>query len=171
MKDVKKNSRSGVAVLPRLIRVLVLALVLGLFAVPGPARADAMDRIDAQGLMNLLEQERGKVVLVNFWASWCGPCRVEMPFLIKLREAMAQEDLFMVGVALDFDADAAANFAEEAGLNFPIFHAWDDVMPAFAVGAIPKTMIWDREGRLRIEHVGVMASEALFEGVGDLVGQ
>ncbi|MBU1002165.1 MAG: TlpA family protein disulfide reductase [Proteobacteria bacterium] len=162
---------SAKAVLPRLLWVLMLVVLLGLGPGIGPGWADAMDSVDSDGLKTMVERGRGKVVLVNFWASWCGPCRKEMPHLIKLRETLGEGDLLMIGVALDFDAQSAANYAQQAGLNFPTFHAREDVMPAFAVQAIPKTMVWDREGILRIEHVGLMAPKALFEGIGALLGQ
>lgn len=167
--DVKENDMCARAGLARLSAVLVLLFALGAAAGLGPKQAGAMDSIAAVDLRAMVEQARGKVVLVNFWASWCGPCRMEMPHLVKLRQSLGGEDLLMIGVSVDFDADAAANYADQAGLNYPTFHALEEVMPAFAVEAIPKTMVWDRDGRLRIEHVGLMDSKALKDGVGNLV--
>lgn len=146
---------------------LVLAVLFVLAC--ASARADYLGPVDAAGVRDMVSEARGRVVVVNFWASWCAPCRAEMPLLLALRDAYSEDDLLLVGVSVDFDAQAARAYAEEAGLDFPVYVAHEDVFEAFSVDAIPKTMIWDRQGNLAMDQVGLLPPDALHETVGALV--
>jgi len=151
------------------VAALLLWAVLAVWC--GGTAAWAMEGASAASMRTLVDQARGKVVLVNFWASWCSPCKMEMPHLMELRRRFSDQDLVMIGVSVDFDAQAAEEYSAKAGLNFPQYHAGDDVMDAFKVSAIPKTMVWDRQGRLVIQHVGPVTLDGLSEGIGKLTGQ
>lgn len=146
------------------------ALLAVVFLAWAPARAGFEGPIDARGVRALLDGARGRVVVLNFWASWCAPCRKEIPDFIALRGEFAQADVLIVGVSLDFDPGAARAYAEEAGITYPVWAGADDVYDAFGVDAIPRTMIWDRQGNLAVDHVGILPPEVMRGEVGRLVG-
>ena len=117
-----------------------------------------------------MDGARGRVVVLNFWASWCAPCRTEIPDFIALRGELAPADMLLVGVSLDFDPGAARAYAEKAGITYPVWVGTDDVYEVFGVEAIPRTMIWDRRGNLAVDHVGILPPEVLRGEIERLVG-
>ena len=98
---------------------------------------------------------RGKVVLINFWATWCGPCRDEIPDLVALQRQYADQ-LVIVGLSIDTDApDAVRAFAESHGVNYPVAVVGDEVVRAFGgVPAVPATFVVDRTGQIVQRHLG-----------------
>lgn len=149
----------------------ILAAVLGLAPQTARGAAPELDSVDTAGLRALLQQHEGKVVVLNFWASWCAPCRVEMPSLVTLTGEIDPDEVAVIGVSLDFDPGDAAKFARTYRLNFPSYHALNDVMGGFEVGAIPRTLIYDRAGRPVIDHVGVLPLAEMREAVRRLLEQ
>jgi thiol-disulfide isomerase/thioredoxin len=103
---------------------------------------------------------RGKVVLVNFWATWCPPCRAEIPDLIKLQDAY-RDSLVVLGVSEDeVSAEEVKAFATGQKMNYPIVMATPELRKIFTgVAALPTTFIMDREGRVQIRHVGMLTPE------------
>jgi peroxiredoxin len=136
-------------------------LALLLFAAGAPAapvaQAAAPDftlRNAAGGNLRLREQ-RGQVVLVNFWASWCGPCRQEMPHLNRLYEKYRASGFVLLGVNIDDDAHAAATAAARWGLKFPVLlDAEKSVSRLYDLGSMPTSVLIDRDGRVRYLHRG-----------------
>jgi thiol-disulfide isomerase/thioredoxin len=112
---------------------------------------------DLDGRTFTMSSLRGKVVLVNFWATWCGPCRVEIPALVELQKKY-RNNLVILGIATDeSSADLVGAFAQQNGMNYPIVMATDDVRRAFpGVFALPTTFVVDPEGRTRQKHVGLI---------------
>jgi peroxiredoxin len=102
-----------------------------------------------------LKEQRGKVVLVNFWATWCAPCREEMPLLNKLFEKYRASGFTLLGVNVDEDGRNAANLAGQLGVKFPVLLDSDKaVSKAYALSAMPSTLLIDRDGRVRHVHQG-----------------
>jgi thiol-disulfide isomerase/thioredoxin len=102
-----------------------------------------------------IEQYRGKVVLVDFWATWCGPCRAAMPALIELYDELHEEGFEVVGVSLDQDKDALINYIDENEIEWPnIFDADDSdserkaLAERYSVNAIPTTFLLDQQGKV-----------------------
>ena len=106
---------------------------------------------------------RGKVALVNYWATWCGPCREEIPDLIEL-QARYPDQLQVVGISTDEgDSAAVAAFARGMGMNYPVVMATPELNRQFpGVFALPTSFIVDPEGRIVQTHVGLI-SPAVFE--------
>jgi len=102
-----------------------------------------------------LSEYRGNVVMLNFWATWCGPCRQEMPLLDDLYNRYERVGFTLLGVNIDDDSQRAIDMMRELGVNFPVlFDARKDVSKLYDVNAMPVTVILDREGNVRHVHQG-----------------
>ncbi|MDB4474215.1 TlpA family protein disulfide reductase [Opitutaceae bacterium] len=101
----------------------------------------------------------GKVVVVDFWATWCPPCRAEIPGYIAMQRELADEDLIIVGVSLDEGGPAVVQkFADQMGINYELVMGDLEVVRAFGgVQVIPTTFLIDREGRVRHRKEGMMS--------------
>jgi len=100
---------------------------------------------------------KGKVVILDFWATWCPPCRAEIPGLIDLQKTYAKQGLMVVGISLDQGgADDVKAFVRKFGMNYPVLIADDRVQQAFGgFDAIPVTLVIDRQGRIVNRHLGL----------------
>jgi peroxiredoxin len=102
-----------------------------------------------------LSEYRGDVVMINFWATWCGPCRQEMPLLDELYARYQRVGFNLLGVNIDDDSRRAMQMVEELGINFPVlFDARKEVSELYEVEAMPVTVLVDREGTVRYIHHG-----------------
>ena len=102
-----------------------------------------------------LSEYRGNVVMINFWATWCGPCRQEMPLLDELYNRYERVGFNLLGVNIDDDSSRAMRMVEELGVDFPVlFDAQKEVSKLYEVGAMPVTVIVDRQGTVRFVHHG-----------------
>jgi len=123
-----------------------------------PAVADVAMR-DVDGVPISTASLKGKVVIINFWATWCPPCRAEIPDLIKL-QSKYKDQLQIIGISDDDDPPATVKkWAAEHRMNYPIVMATDDLRKAFnGVAALPTSFIIDRDSRLVMRHVGMLMS-------------
>lgn len=102
-----------------------------------------------------LSEHRGDVVMINFWATWCGPCRQEMPLLDELYQRYERVGFSLLGVNIDDDSRKAMNMISELGVNFPVlFDSRKEVSKLYQVDAMPVTVIVDRDGKVRHVHQG-----------------
>ena len=102
-----------------------------------------------------LSEFRGDVVMINFWATWCGPCRQEMPLLDELYSRYQRVGFNLLGVNIDDDSGKAMNMIAELGVSFPVlFDTRKEVSKLYAVDAMPVTIIVDRDGKVRHMHHG-----------------
>jgi peroxiredoxin len=102
-----------------------------------------------------LKEQRGKVILVNFWATWCGPCREEMPHLNRLYEKYRASGFSLLGVNVDEDSRNAAGVASQLGVKFPVLLDSDkQVSKLYDLNAMPSTVLIDRDGKVRYMHRG-----------------
>jgi len=113
----------------------------------------------------------GKVVVVNFWATWCPPCRLEMPSLQKLHERRSGDDVVVLGFATDVGGDEPVRaFLEERGITYPVGRATGQHRQAFGgIPGIPTTFVIDRQGVVRHKVVGYFAAPAMNAAVARLV--
>jgi peroxiredoxin len=105
-----------------------------------------------------LQEQRGRVVMINFWATWCGPCRQEMPQLSKLYEKYKASGFVLLGVNVDDDARNAVAVAAKLGVKFPVLLDTDkSVSKLYDLATMPSTVIIDRDGKVRYVHRGYLA--------------
>jgi thiol-disulfide isomerase/thioredoxin len=119
---------------------------------------------DLNGKKVSLSSFKGKVILLNFWATWCGPCKAEVPAFVKLQEKY-KNDLVVVGYSVDDDAPKASAFAKEYKVNYPILlgEGREDVQDAYGpIWGIPASFIISKDGKVCKKHLGI-ATEAQFE--------
>lgn len=140
---------------------IAVSLLLSLFAGAAAANltpaAPAPDfALKSLGGSNLrLREQRGQVVMVNFWATWCGPCRVEMPHLNRLYEKYRSSGFQLLGVNIDDDPSQAQQLVAKLGLRFPVLLDSDkQVSRLYDLTTMPSTVLIDRDGRVRYVHRG-----------------
>ena len=148
---------------------LVFALFCGLTAGSSLAAGDEMPSsapLFAATLSDLddkpvaLERYKGKPLIVNFWARWCGPCKVEIPELIAIRKAHKGK-LEVLGIGIEDKADAAKEFAKAYEMDYPVFVAKEKGIPlmqalANTKGGLPFTLVIDRNGQVVQKKLGIM---------------
>lgn len=150
-------------------RVLVLVLLL-LCALPARAEEPAdVPGMKYAELIDMVSKSRGKVVLVNFWATWCAPCREEIGDLKKLREAYGEDKLVILGLSLDSSPAALKSYMTRQPFNYPIYKAQSDVISAYSIMAIPRTVIYDTKGEKALSHEGYMDRERMNKAVATLL--
>lgn len=150
------------------IRFVILAAVLTLLSYTGVWADDASDLSkgsvapawklqDLDGKTVSSEDFKGKVVILDFWATWCGPCRAEIPGLIDLQAKYQKQGLVVIGISLDEGGvETVKPFVKKAGLNYAVTLADNKVQQAFGgVDAIPLTFVIDRQGRIVTKHLGL----------------
>lgn len=158
-----------------LMAVGVVALAVGIhvarnglsWAEDGKASAAllAVELPDAQGKVQRFDQWRGRVLVVNFWATWCVPCREEMPQFIRAQAAQGAQGLQFVGIAVD-QADKVQRFSDELGVNYPTLIGGLGAMELSRdlgnkLMALPFTIVLDRRGRVVHTQLGPLKDDKL----------
>ena len=123
---------------------------------------------DLNDEMRNIDEWNGKVLLVNFWATWCPPCKKEMPAFIELQDQYAEQGFQVIGIALD-DEDAVSAFADTLGVNYPVMAAeYDGLLLSREygnrIGALPFSVFVDRSGKIVSTKAGEL-TKAQIESV------
>lgn len=160
--------------------VYVPLLVIGSLALTGVAGMDsfAADKtpaktikesdipsVNATDLVKLINKEKGKVVVVNIFASWCPPCREEVPGIVNIRKAFPEKDLALFGVSVDEIPRSLVNFVNNSKINYPVMLAKEDFVEKVGVTAVPHLLIYNKAGELVVNHKGFVGEEELTEGI------
>ena len=127
-----------------------------------PAKLDFTLK-DMHGVDVHLESFKGKVILLNFWATWCGPCRAEIPSLVELQEQY-KDDLVVLGLSVDDTAEKLLPYAAEFKMNYPVLvgNGREDVQEAFGpLFGIPVSVIIGRDGVIARKHSGIATKEQI----------
>ncbi len=117
---------------------------------------------DAAGLPVRLSDLRGQVVLLNFWATWCKPCMIEIPWFVEFQRKYGERGLVVLGVSLDEDGwKSVRPFLERQHVNYRVMIGGDGVTSLFGgIDSLPATLLIDRQGRIASTHVGLAAQNA-----------
>jgi thiol-disulfide isomerase/thioredoxin len=127
-----------------------------------PAKDFTLPTLDGKQLS--LSSFKGKVVLLNFWATWCGPCKAEIPGFVELQQQY-KNDLVVLGLSVDDPADKAKAFADQYKVNYPMVLGLgrDDIQDAYGpIYGIPASFLISRDGKVCKRHLGI-APKAQFE--------
>src|SRR4030042_3820714 len=127
---------------------------------PGVAPDFAPKTIDGQEIT--LSKLKGKVVLLDFWATWCGPCRESIPHLIQLYRTYQDKGFVLIGLSMDKkgDVETVRHFVRSMDIPYPIILTPDDVTRNYGVTGIPTTILIDKEGKIQGKMVGFNSSIA-----------
>jgi len=153
----------------RFARIALCAVALAASAsVPAVApTSSAPDfTLHSMGGPNLrLQEQRGRVVMINFWATWCGPCRQEMPHLNRLYDKYKASGFVLLGVNVDDDAKNAEVVATKLGVRFPVLLDSEKlVSKLYDLSTMPSTVLIDRDGKVRFVHRGYLSGyEDVYE--------
>jgi len=147
-----------------MLKKIVLSALLLALATP----VLAFDLVDSKGKSHKLSKYKGKWVLVNYWATWCPPCLVEIPDLAALHKDK-KNNLVVLGVAMDYqDPKAVLDFASEQGIPYPIIlgdeRAIEQVGP---VRGLPTTYLYNPEGKQVAYNVGILTRQAVERYIAD----
>jgi peroxiredoxin len=119
---------------------------------------------DANGQTLKLSDLRGKVVLLNFWATWCTPCKVEIPWFVEMEREFKDEGFAVVGVSMDEDGwDAVKPFMSDLKINYRMVLGTEEMAQLYGgIEALPTSYILDRDGKVASVHMGIV-SRSVFE--------
>ncbi len=140
---------------------------------PDKDRKDAPDFTlkDADGKTVQLADYRGKVLLLDFWATWCGPCKVEIPWFVEMQRKHKDKGFEVLGVSMDDEGwDVVKPFLAKLGVNYRVVMGNDATAQLYGgVDALPTTFLIDRGGRIAAVHVGLTSRREIEDGVGQLL--
>lgn len=150
------------------LKTLVISLLL--LACPLVAAAEGIEKIGVQDLRGIVDSSKGKVLIVNYWATWCSPCVKEFPGLIRVRKEFAESDLTIVGISVDYNPRPVEAFVKQNEVNFPILIDDGSISTMLDIGSIPRTLIYDRQGKKILDHLGFISEESFRHVIERLVG-
>ncbi len=144
---------------------LLVLLLAGCPGKPGPkpkARPKAVAKVGSpdftlaalDGSLVTLSSLKGKPVVIDFWGTWCGPCRKAVPELVKLYDQFSPKGVTFLGIALNDPRDSLVKFQKDNSVPYPILLGTNDVAKAYQVTGIPMTVLLDKEGQIVYHGVG-----------------
>jgi cytochrome c biogenesis protein CcmG/thiol:disulfide interchange protein DsbE len=133
--------------------------------------APAFELTDLEGNSLKLEDYEGQVVLINFWATWCGPCRIEIPDFIEAYDEFHEKGLEILGVSLDQTSERdIQEFVQRNKINYPVAMITQEFYNSYRPGQyIPHTIIVDTKGKIRHRHTGVLSKGDIARVFQDLM--
>ena len=168
-----------------LLRVMVAACALAAMgcdlapAEPKPQAKPAEKRnqapdfelTDSNGRKAKLSDYKGKVVLLNFWATWCGPCKLEIPWFVDFEKRYKDQGFAVLGVSMDEDGwDAVKPYIEDKQVNYRVMVATDAVAQLYGgVEALPTTFMIDRDGKIASTHIGLVMKKDYEDEIAELL--
>ena len=127
----------------------------GMTPLPDRPPAPEIDLVDLDGQRHTLAQHRGKVLIVNFWATWCPPCREEMPSMERAWQAVKDEGILLLGINVGESEDQVWTFTSNYPVSFPLLLDQDSkTIEAWPVRGLPTTFVVDPQGRLVYRAIG-----------------
>lgn len=149
-------------------KMLIILLVMLTFSACGKKEATTsktsgqFKQLNLIEFNNVLNSNMGKVVLVNFFATWCPPCRKEIPELINLTKEYKDKNLVIIGISVDENGEEAVlPFSQQVGFNYPVFLTTPELNSSFNIDAVPQIFIYDKAGKLVANLKGYVESSEL----------
>lgn len=135
---------------------LLLSLCLSTNAI-----AQEIKTLKAPELLEILNQNKGKVIFINFFASWCPPCEKEVPDLIDLRKEYSEKDLLIIGLSVDNSTKALKDFLKKTPVNYPVYRVGADISNAYKVTSIPRNVVYNPALKAVYNDVGLLSKREL----------
>ncbi len=134
-------------------------------------QAPDFELTDADGRKVKLSDYKGKVVLLNFWATWCGPCKLEIPWFADFEKRYKDQGFAVLGVSMDEDGwDAVKPYIEAKQVNYRVMVGTDAVGQLYGgVEALPTTFLIDREGKIAATHIGLVMKRDYEDEIAELL--
>ena len=152
------KARSLVSVFIKTSMLLCCVLLTGIGHAATPAPGFTLKSMSGENIK--LGEQAGNVVMINFWATWCGPCRQEMPLLNDLHNKYEPLGFTVLGVNVEQNSNQAIDFISDTPVDFPIlFDTANEVSKMYEVIAMPTTVLVDRDGNIRYIHKGYKAGD------------
>jgi peroxiredoxin len=127
---------------------------------------------DANGAAVKLSDYKGKVVLLDFWATWCGGCNVEIPWFVEFEDKYKDKGFAVLGVSMDEDGWTKVKpFMEKRKMNYRVMLGSEDVAKLFQVDTLPTTLLIDRQGRIAASKAGLVNKEIMENAINQLLGK
>jgi peroxiredoxin len=173
---VKRNALVFVALVTAILAMIATGKFLtrprqhGPITLVGDVRgvpAPDFELTSLDGKLVKLSDYRGKAVLLNFWATWCSPCKIEMPWFVDLQKKYGNDGLIVLGIAMDdTETDKIAKFASEMGVNYPVLLGTDKVSEQYGdVEYLPTSFYIDREGKIVAKGTGLLDRAEIEENI------
>lgn len=137
------------------MKKFLLLFIFGLFT-PCAAFALPPAGLDLSGLTDMLAKNKGKVIAVNFFATWCPPCRTEIPEISRAVREYAGEGVMFIGLSLDEDPGKVESFVKNMKISYPVYMAGRDIAGAYRVSSIPHNAFYAKNGLLMISEPGIL---------------
>lgn len=141
--------------------ILRMVLILGMIAVACGSREQTKQSDTADftlysidGVEYTLSEFKDQVVVIDFWATWCPPCRNSIPVFIKLYQKYHEQGFTILGISLDNDEQALRDYSKQMKITYPVLIGNKEIAKAYQVSGIPKTIFLDKKGRVRKTQVG-----------------
>ncbi|WKZ19490.1 MAG: TlpA disulfide reductase family protein [Candidatus Jettenia sp. CY-1] len=131
---------------------------------------DTIKEIKLAELHTLLESNKGKVIILNLWATWCAPCRKEIPGFISLYKKYKDKGLEIIGITFDENGSKVVPpFIKKLNINYPIYLSGGDIGPAYNLEAYPTTIIYNKDGSMVNQHTGYVSEQELEDELSTLL--
>ena len=147
----------------------ILVLLLLTLILSTPALAAGVKQIGIKELHTLTEANKGKVLVINYWATWCAPCVQEFPGIVALRNQFPEKDLTIIGISVDNNVRPVENFIAQHKVNFPIYLDNREISAMLSISSIPRTVIYDRSGKKVLDHIGIISGDSFRHLVQELL--
>mgnify|MGYP001562087188 FL=1 len=131
---------------------------------------DSIKKITLSELKTVLDNNKGKIVILDLWATWCPPCRKEIPGFISLYNKYQGKGVEILGIAFDENgSEAVPPFIKKMGVNYPVYLDGGDIAQAYNLQAYPTTVIYGKDGKVANKHIGFVSEKEFDDEIGLLL--
>ena len=148
-------------ILPLLLCLLLPCAAFAASSASPSSPSASVPSLNLAGLMDLLAKNKGKVVMLNFFATWCPPCQVEVPDLVAVNKKYADKGVLIISLSVDEDSKVVVPFMKKMNMDYPVYMAGRDITKAFQVSSIPHNVFYAKSGQRVISEPGIADTEML----------